>query len=355
MGGAGIGVYDMLVLNAANPAATHIQGVTTISLSFQYESIKSENDISSVNTRNGDPIGFQFSFPVKKSLNFMVALRPIISSRYYYEKMVQNDDIEYSRTVEGSGGLNSMQLGANFTLNSWLRLGGSMHFNFGSYDEMWDTEIFIDEYRETEDKLTSNLNGIGFELGSLFLLTKDLKIGVVYNTSSKLDGEYKVESNNSYVSEPTSLSIKYPQSLGIGFSYTRSRMLVALDYYSQFWSQYELNGNKDESYNNLWRLGGGLEYTGSKKINASYGNRMSWRVGAYYSQLPYTDNGMTDITEKFITAGISLPFVKNIGRVDLALEVGQRGNLSDNLYKETIVRFRSTITGSERWFTNRIN
>ena len=54
--------------------------------------------------------------------------------------------------------------------------------------------------------------------------------------------------------------------------------------------------------------------------------------------------------EAFGTFGLAFPLRWTAARVDLGLEIGQRGSISSNPVRENVVRFTGTITVGEAWF-----
>jgi hypothetical protein len=350
VGGAGISLQDRLSLNALNPAANDTKGMTTIAVNFQYESVENSTENDKTNTRQGEPVGFRILMPIKGDIAFVVGIKPLISSRYLISADQFDDDLEYTKSVRGSGGLSSVQVGLKCKPYRWIDVGTNFNFIFGSYREDWKTTFYLSEYRNTTERITSNMHGFGFELGTLMSLPNDFSLGLVFSSGSDLNGETQLISSISGENEPVDISFTYPYSYGIGLSYALNKMVVMADYYNQAWTKYKFQNASNPDFHDLWRIGGGLEYTDSRDPYGRYSRRISWRVGGYMMSLPYTDNNNDPIREKFVTFGIGLPFFSDAGRVDIAFEIGTRGDLPSSLFKESIFRLRGSITAGERWF-----
>ena len=352
MGGAGIGVVDRLALNAMNPAANDIMGITSISAGFQYESVDNRTATSKVNTRYGNPAGFQFFIPVKHNINVIAAIRPLMISRYVLSSSQRVQDIEFTRLVRGSGGLSAASLGTQVLLKKWLFVAGMVNMNFGAYTEEWKTDFYSVSFADASDVLSSHLHGPSFELGVLLRMSRNFGFGAIYKSKSSLSAETQLTSGSYHKPEPTKSTVTYPSSVGLGFSYISTKFLFSLDYFTQFWSQYKVN-NTSPDFNNTWRFGGGMEYTGSRNPMQPFMNRVSYRIGAYIGKLPFEKSRQTSVNEKFVSLGLGLPFAMNAGRIDLALEIGKRGNVANNQYEETIIRLSGSLTGGELWFQRR--
>ncbi len=350
MGGAGIGFVDRLAVNAMNPAAINVMGITTLSVDFEYESVDSKNSLAAVNTRHGNASGFRFVVPLKRYLNLLTMLKPLAGSRYTLSLEQSTEASEYTRIVQGDGGLSAAGLGLQYQIKPWLSLGSMMNFHFGSYKEQWKTDFVEETFTDASDEFNSYLWGIGFECGALLKPGKNIGVGLVYKYGGRLDAETQSTLGSGFDLGTVTVDIAHPPAYGLGISYAFPKLLFALDYYMQSWSQYKIENVHRDNLHDYWRIGGGLEFLSSRDFLASYFKRVSLRLGAYYAELPFTNSDQSSVSEKFLTFGIGLPFHVNAGRVDLSLEVGTRGQLPQADYRDAIIRLSGSITGSELWF-----
>lgn len=353
MGGVGLAVIDPLSLNNMNPAAFDINGVTTVALDFQVESADIKNEQSKVNMRDGNAVGFNFVFPLTTSLTFISSLTPKVISRYSLSSQEKLDDIEYQKKVDGNGGLSSANLGLQYNFDERFLIAAQMNYYFGSHNEDWKTVFLTDSYRDGTDEINSHFWGVGFSVGALIKPLNALSLGLVYYSSSNINVETSMTLSSYYQSDVSRSGLDYPASLGVGASYRISKVVLALDYYNQFWSNYSVENAEYSQLNNYWRIGGGIEYQDTMAPHAPYIRRLIFRLGAYYARLPFRSSTNESVDERFVSAGLGLPFLKNRGRVDLALEYGQRGSLQQDPYQENIVRISCSITGGELWFQRR--
>ncbi len=351
MGSAGIGVVERFALNATNPAAMNIYGLTTISVNSYFNMSVSKISNQRVVTRNGYPSGFHFIVPLKKNILLLSSVKSLTSSKYTLSIKQGNEDVNYTRLVRGNGGLSSGSLGLQYQISDKLYIGALSNFIFGTFNEEWKTQFDDESYLDASDKFVSHLWGIGYDIGIYASPLPNLGVGAVYKSKSLLHLEDNLTLGNTQKETPVTSELDFPSSVGFGISYKVSKILLAVDYYMQFWGQYK--DNHVSSYPNFTRLGAGFEYLDTNEVLAKYHRRVAYRAGVYFSQLPFKDVTGNPVNEKFISFGLGLPFHKFFGRVDFAVEAGLRGNASENSYQDKVIRFSGSITGSELWFQQR--
>jgi len=353
MGGAGIGIAETLSLNAMNPAANEINSATCLAIQFEYEYANSQSDIGKVNTANGNAAGVQFMFPVKKRLTFISLIQPLTISRYLLKAEQRADTLDFARTIKGNGGLSVGSLGLQYGLRDKVYFAALINFNFGSVNEEWDLLFDQADYLDSKDRYNSHLSGLSYDLGLWLKPFKRWALGGVYKTGCDLDQRTDIRAGSGYTETLPKGTIHYPQAFGVGCSYAVASWQWAVDYYLQNWSRYRVNGRLREDFKDYQRFSAGVEWLRSNRPTERYSQRIAYRLGVYYAQLPYTNSSGNSVNEKFVTAGLSLPFQMNNGRVEFAVEAGVRGDRSQFLYQENVYRFTISLMGGERWFIRR--
>ena len=91
----------------------------------------------------------------------------------------------------------------------------------------------------------------------------------------------------------------------------------------------------------------------SVNMLAKYYEKMTYRVGYYYQGLDVLDINGNSVSEYGFTLGFGLPYYGTLGRIDIALKYGFRGDLSTNPVEENIFQLFISVTGGERWFVRR--
>lgn len=353
MGGAGIGVSEFMTMNVMNPAANDIRYATCLGVQFEFELINNSSTISEVSTRNGNAAGMQFMFPLKTNVAFISYLRPLTVSRYILEATQSEGQVPYTQTITGNGGLSTAGLGLQYIYKERISIASVINFNFGSVNESWNLSFSSDEYVDAADKFNSHFSGASVDLGLLVKPVNKLSLGLVYKGSADLLQRTDIIYGSGYTFKQEDGHIIYPQAWGGGMSLALNKLTLALDYFHQQWSRYEVNGRTRDDFKDFNRLSAGVEYLRSSKTTDRYSHRVSWRLGGYLATLPVVGANGDALTEKVLTFGTTLPFMMNNGRIDLGFELGVRGNQSQFLYREAIYRFTAGVAGGERWFMRR--
>jgi len=350
MGGAGIGIADPFALNTMNAAANQTGVATCLGVQFDYEWVQSASTLGEVQTANGNAAGVQFIFPLKNRITFISLLRPLTISRFMLKADLKADTLTYSHIIKGNGGLSAGSLGLQYNLNDRVMVAGLINFNFGTIKEEWQYTFAPSGYVNSDDQYNSHLSGITYDLGVLLKPVQRLGVGLIYKTGRDLKQKTDISASSGFSQTLPEGTIRYPGAFGFGVSLSVAKTVWALDYYQQDWSAYRVNGVSREAFKDYQRIGGGVEYSQSSRPTDRYLQRIAWRLGAYSAQLPYANAAGDAVGEQFITAGVSLPFKRDNGRIDMAVELGLRGERTHFLYEEKILRFSVSVMGRERWF-----
>ena len=112
---------------------------------------------------------------------------------------------------------------------------------------------------------------------------------------------------------------------------------------------YKIDNVTIQDMNNSYRLGAGFEYLPQKKRFIPYFQKLTYRAGIFSGRFNTMFNDK-EINEYGFTLGLGLPlgFMRN--HLDISFEYGNRGNLNNNLAKESFFQFHFTLTASELWF-----
>ncbi len=180
---------------------------------------------------------------------------------------------------------------------------------------------------------------------------------VLYNyTLNSLGNEITAYNDTILNSQDVSGKIKLPLELGFGLSLKKGESLTLLaDYATTNWSGYKYFDTPTANFKNSTRVSVGLSYLPNKLAfgKSNYYKRIMYRCGASYND-GYLDIKNTALTCYALTAGFGLPV--GIGRFDdlavvnLSVQYGKMGSLSNNLLKEDYWRFVLGFTFNKRWF-----
>ncbi|MDZ7722951.1 MAG: hypothetical protein U5R06_09160 [candidate division KSB1 bacterium] len=349
-GGAGIAVREPHSLNLMNPATLQLDGLTTIALSVDYQVVNNQFDQKSAYTRNGNAAGFAFAVPVSQYFGAFVGLKPLASSKYMVSYEIKDELASYQREVTGKGGLTAANAGFQIQALKWLSLSAVANFNFGTFSEIWETRFDEDLYLNSSDDISSHIYGLAYNLGLYMEPWTSLAVGLTYSSASKLSIENQIIPGTGVALDISEQNCRYPQSFAAGVAVPLKTLTFAADAYYQLWSNYSINGNKNQEMTDFWRISAGLEYLNTLDQTEPYYKRIDYRMGGHIAQLPFLDPNGNAVSEMFVSAGLGFPFHSNMGRLDLAVQYGTRYESLSDGYQETIYRLVGSITSSEKWF-----
>jgi hypothetical protein len=216
----------------------------------------------------------------------------------------------YTHELSRDGAIAEISIGLSKSLHP-LTVGVRGCMNFGSFFDEQRIDFDSPEYTESNDELTREFRGYGYEVGLLLRLAA-LHVGALYRAESEVADD-----------------LTLPASYGVGVSYSFGRTLVGIDYTSSLWQQ-----TQDE-YEDAYAAAVGCEYTlGSSRLRAGY--RYS---SSYYNQ----------IKQHTVTAGLGFPLGKGNAGFEVAIEAGLRRSSDADDLDEKLLRAGFTFWGLERW------
>jgi hypothetical protein len=146
--------------------------------------------------------------------------------------------------------------------------------------------------------------------------------------------------------------ITIPLSFGFGLGIKKGdRWLIATDYAIQNWSKYK-EFNQSQGFKNSTRVSLGIQFIPNKE--GSYLKRINYRMGGYFSQTMLVLNN-NQITQQAATFGLGLPvgtyrLLQNFSMINIGIELGTRGTISDDLVKERYFKISLGFTMNDKWF-----
>lgn len=380
MGGLAIGIRDNFTLNLANPAS--FGGID--STSFLFEGGASGFRISLATEEQTESYTSAalthlfFGFPVTKWWKSSFGLLPFSTMGY---DAVDNAFVENvgntSYSFEGTGGITRVFWANSIQPLKYLTLGVNTSYLFGTMERI-SRVTFPDSSDMINSLVNSSItvNNLYFEFGAQFHKILDsiretqFVLGVTYSPQQDIsaNGDWMVRSYlgelsgvpliidtiNMIMDEPGTLRI--PQTIGIGFSLSRSnRWFFGGEYKYGQWSNYLTFGMSDSlTDSHVFRAGAQIT---PNPNSFSYIQRIQYRVGGYYNQT-YLKLREKQINRIGITFGLGLPVRSNMIRrtrsmINLGFELGRRGTLENGLVQENYLNFHIGLTIYEWWFFKR--
>ncbi len=345
---------DSLHLNYQNPSMWSKLTLTTFSIDAQYRASFADSRYGE--SPSQDYANFQggfVAFPVfRKRLNFGFGLQPVTSMEHAVQDTSRDGGKDYLLI---KGGISRAMMNISINFFKHFGIGIAYEYNFGKVTDRYILEL--------KDFTTSNLT-FAYEYrfyghsasASAFiqLFGNALTVGALYRTPVLLKAEVVGKSISTDINKGTIVDLTLPAQYNMGVKIRFSeRFAIGGDFMYQDWkNDYTIEGVPDQGFHKRYvRIGGGIEYTASRKRFTDYINQMDFRLGGFYTDQNQTSNGMP-IEEYGISAGISLPLQRFRSRIDLTAIAGKRGDLSRNFYEETFILFGISIIGNELWFVN---
>lgn len=349
-------------LNNLNPAALSKIPNTSFSVLFNYNFLKSSNGVSSVSSSNGNAFGINIGIPISQEQGWSLALGFNPYSLINYK--IVNNSFSLGETVKqtyaGRGGISRINIGMSYTLAKSISFGGDFNYAFGDIKDLKLVEFtsssgftptrILHEYDYTG---TYFKGGVIIELDKLLKLRKsnDFTIGFLYESplslKSKLDGIYTSSISTDTVSLDKG-DINIPARIGFGITKkVGNRYMLSSDVIMQDWSNFISYGVAQANYQSALRIGAGFEVQPIENTE-KFWDKLTYRLGGFYEKSYFTVNGES-INRIGVNAGLGIPISK-YNSLDLGVSVSTRGNTTNGLIKDDMIKLTAGINFGELWF-----
>lgn len=333
-GGFSMAVIDSINLNQMNYALWTYMPRTTFTLNFSYQGLRSESAYNRISSIDGNFFGAFMAIPLipkKAAIGFGVLPKSLNNQGF----VIQNAGIgsPATQTIKVKGSLSEVQLVGALAINQNLSIGLYLYYILGKINDNTKVDYNQVGYQDVVVENEYQFYGKAPSAGvSAFLrVTPRLSVGAqikfptvmtMYTQQLSLTSEKKIEKNQ---------SITFPLNATVGFGYAPlERWVIGADFdYINWKNGYKFNGYPVTNMTNNFRIGAGVEHTPSPRRLASYADRMNYRAGIFYSQLNYLANDNI-VNEYGFSIGLGLPIRSGSSRIDIALQAGQRGDISLN-------------------------
>ncbi len=373
MGGISQGFRNFASINFANPASFSAIKLTSIDAGLFGGFTNLAKGTNAEGSYDYSISHLALAFPVSEKSGVSVGIVPLSNTGYQVINfgMVGNQDVAFLST--GEGGLSQFYLGAGYTIAENLSIGANLIYVFGNIKQRLAAEYLNDpETLNSRTTNNSNLGGLNIKLGIQYhkvLNEKDyLVIGYTGSANAKMDtrSDFLIERyEKNFLTDGENVldtvefrerqmgSATIPGSHTIGFLYQKdTKLTVGLDVNFTNWSAFKLNNN-DPGFKNSIRVGAGLQYTPDVFAVTNYFNIVDYRLGINYNK-SYLELNNKSINQVAVTGGLGLPILRSASKINLGLELGQRGTKQNNLVRERFAVFHLGVTFNDRWFVKRL-
>lgn len=346
-GNIGIAAYSPIALQYLNPAALAYLTRTRFEGSFLFEraNVKLNN-----NTGKFSDSGFNtlhIGIPMADGYALGFGLMPYSIIAHTYEDVV---DGEYRSELEGTGGLERAFFRLSGMIGKKFAYGAGFDVYFGRLERTWRVYFDNATYNKTEDVTSTTAVGMSGHVGFLIELHQKLHIAGMINAPASLNTKTQTDYVFRTENDITEGEIKLPLTQGYGLNFKpNSRFTLLADFEASNWGSLAASEILGAKTTDTKRYGVGIEFVPSRKFNESVWKKMSYRLGFNMGNLPYLVAG-EKVNEKFVNAGLTLPYNAFNSQMEIGLEYGKRGDANQIGSEENIIRFIFGIASGEKWF-----
>lgn len=365
MGYAGYAIHGPHYVSTLSPATWAKIDRTRIEGSLLYEGFQSTNGQASRFLARADFNGAMLAIPVSPANGIVVGAGFAPYSKVDYNTYTAGtfvgsvDTMSYSVNHVGRGGVSKGVLGVSWAPSRSLALGLSLNYLFGTLERSSALAPRLTSFAGGTQNEEATMNGtvltVSAVLDSLDRIAPALApfaVGLSLTTRGILTTTHRYTytyTDQRDTSLETTDRLVVPVAIGVGIAYRPTeRLLLAADLATQAWAQSSYRGKTPDGIRNSMLVGVGLERVPAREQGMPLFDRIAYRLGFVYHQTYYQPNGQP-IDAWSATAGLGIPLSADT-RLNLAVEYGSRGTTSNNLIKDTILRFSASLTISEPWF-----
>lgn len=395
MGGVGIAYNDPYGMDPSNPAsyASLVRPVFEAGVSVR--SVRAEGEgVSSVGRRT-DLLGLSLAVPFGRGKwGVALGLAPYsdVGYRITTSAPLSTGEGEVDYTYTGDGGLNRFHVGFSKAFegerdslgNGWrLSLGANYTHLFGSLVEtrqaIYPTEGFYNSNAQRSLYVHDGLLVLGAQFQGMLVPRRTRELSgwrYTFGVAVELPGELTAERTelvNSfvysavgteipfdtalYVSDATG-SITMPACFGFGLAVQDAHWNLSGEYRQRAWSTLRDNGTARTDLADRRTLAFGASYRPAGDIGGTFWERAIYRVGVRSVNDYLVVNGR-QLSQIGMSFGTSLPVMGSStrSRLNLGVELGERGERSNGLLRERYADFFVGITITpdlrEQWFKKR--
>lgn len=375
MGGIAFGLRDGAQINPTNPAS-----YTAIdSLTFLFEGGVSLQNMNisggglKLNAKNASFDYLAMQFRLAPWMAMSVGLLPYSNVGYTVsDSQTTDNDLTYSRSFTGDGGLHQLYVGAGVKVLKNLSVGVNASYFWGDLTRTRSVifpQMSSSTYYSYNRQMAVSISDYKLDFGVQYTQELNKKhsftVGAIYSPKHKLNNDYNSTIQvGSSTTEKMDATLELPNTFGVGFTYNYDkRLTLGMDYSLQQWSKTEfgiatndINVRQDfeetYAYCDRTKISVGAEYI-PNLIGRSYFAHIKYRLGAYYTTPYYKIDGKKASREYGVTAGFGLSVPRSRSILSISGQFVRVKGLETNMVNENIFRVSIGLTFNERWFFKR--
>lgn len=383
MGGTAAAAAPGLNINSFNPASYSF--LTTATLDFAFEGNRRSVFLGDKKTSSGTGnfSYFNLGMNVGNHFGLNIGFKPI-SNMYYNatDTPIIQGLGNTLRNYNGTGNLQYAFIGLAGQYKG-LSIGANFGYAFGTFDYASSLQTSSSDssgtvYRVRSAQFSKNdaVGGIYwnggllyhaklkkekyFNIGLTATISQDLRVNrqnFALGYNYLIDGSTADLVIDTMYNAPSKGTLILPASYSFGLAYgMAAKWDIAGDFSYTDWSMFENMGNREGVGDNAWRASvGGAFMPNASSADKKYLSFVTYRIGAYYGK-DYFRLANTDVNYFGGTIGASFPLQRNynnFGKINLSLDVGQRGTIQNGLAKEVYVNFTFGISLNDTYWLKR--
>jgi hypothetical protein len=360
MGGVSVAVADRWNVSRANPATlADVRG-------FVVHGEMLGERLSTADQSGEDYSAHATSFPwfrlgveIDRVGTFGLGVAPYTIVDYEFESIDRSSGVPVVQSFTGDDALSVLTVSYARRVRPALDLGIDLDLPIGSYNDIYSTKFPPDNgYVNTTDSLVVNVDRSPIlRLGAAGTVRRGLRVGGAVTFGRDIGIRSEIKGNVQDPRSVTDADLHLPASLLLGVAYDiDSRWRVAADIGRTWWGATELDLGDDPlltrsniETRDVTRFGIGAEYQRDRALETrNIWARMPWRGGYSYTPWYFRDGYGQEINEHVVSAGAGLPFADTFGMVQLAFELGFRGDREKNGASERFIRLGISLSARER-------
>lgn len=352
MGNAGLALPDSVTLNFSNPALLADLHKARICvggyLSRQWMRDHHASDIDDW----AQVEYFGISIPLYRSLTLAALFSPYSRVEFRYGWNGSLSGMPYYQSYQGTGGLSRTTLNLAWSSGTWGSVGAAVSAIWGEVEDLRGSYFSATGYQDAQFLTSKQWMAFGGAFGLLLRPHPAYAFGFTFEPEVPihLDQSFSYTNEDSSVTSQTDYRLAARYGLGLAHQLSANWLSSAQVIYSPWGSI----GVKDlpvgaADYRDSYDVALGAEWIPGAWNAERFFKRLQYRFGARWES-GYVTSAGNPVNAYFATAGISYPFHEGKDRFDIAVEFGQRGELSANAGQEQILKFRLGLNLGETWF-----
>jgi len=371
MGNLSNGIRLDNAINSQNPASYNSLYYTTFEVGVFGASTQMISDAGIAYRNNATLNYIKLGFPISKKWGASFGLVPVSGVGYESKVKTTTADTPVTQIFSGSGGLSRFYVGTAAEIFKGLSVGVNVNYLFGTINkakanEFPDSLNFQSVERTNSTYVGSIILSYGLQYKRTLNNGQVSTLGLNGNPNTSINGtrnslslryvrgnlgnQVIVDTINKSVDEKG--KIIFPAINSFGFSLAKNnKWLLGADVGFGAWSNLEVYG-QNQNLRNTFDLAIGGSFTPQYNAVGNYFKTIDYRLGFNYLQ-SYVEINNEEINQISASFGMGLPLPKTASRVNLAVEVGQRGTTNSGLIQEEFIVFHAGFNFCDRWFIKR--